>query len=91
MLKTFWAWVTGKKAVVGGGLAGSGALLIMFMAVSNEVESKIDKVDKRAREYIDLKLENVEQKINNLEDGQTDIKMMLNKIDNRLYQMRKSD
>jgi len=73
-----------SKTIKASGIAvGSSGVIALMIGLVDHKESSI-------REMVELKNKNVMSEVNNLKAGQTDIKNMLIRIDERLYHLNEN-
>lgn len=84
--------------ILGGGSLLTGLIWPLFTYQASVVDAKIftvnDKIkvqERILREYVDLNNQNLETKINNLSNGQVDIKKLLEITNKRLYELKNNN
>ena len=88
MIKSVMNWSAKSKTMIGGSMLGGGSVIGIIFGLLASMDSKIEASDHIMKEYVDLKNKTVETRVDGVENGQKDIKTLLNKIDNRLYEMQ---
>ena len=73
---------------VTGGIAGGGGLIALIFALHGDIKAEINMGDTRVRQYVDLKVESIDTKIQGMSKGQEEIKDLLKTIDKRLYDLK---
>lgn len=75
-------FINSKAMKVSGGIVGGSGAFALILGI-------IDHKDKSIREYVNFKNKAVMAEVIHIKDGQTEIKDILIKIDNRLYELNK--
>lgn len=83
-----WVLKNQAAAKITGGLAGAGGVLSLIFALHSDIKQEMQDADMAVKQYVDLRIENIDNKASRLEDGQKEIKDLLKTIDKRLYDLK---
>jgi len=82
-----------KITKVGGGIVGGSGIFIIAMNLMNDkidtVSKGLDEKDAKITAMVDYKHTSVMAELNHLSDQQKEMKLILEKIDQRVYEMNK--
>jgi len=79
-----------KAAKISGGALGSGAFITLFLALHSDLTGRIESAEARTRSYADTKHEMALREVTHLKGDHDEIKALLQKIDKRVYDLKKS-
>lgn len=81
-----------KVAKIGAGVAAGGSTMAIVVSLIgaqiSDVNAKIDDKDRAIRQYVDFRHEAVMGEISHVNKGQDEIKDILKKIEQRMYESR---
>jgi len=73
-------YMKSRAAKIGGGLTAGGGVLTLILALHTNITANIEKAEARSKEYANLKIESVQKDVQNLKNGQQEIKSMVRDI-----------
>ena len=75
-------------AKITSGLAGGGGIVALVFALHSDIKTELKVGDNEVRQYVDMKIEKIDTKVDHLSKGQQEMKEMLKVIDKRLYDLK---
>lgn len=92
MTKVFAWFLASKGAKIGTGVGAGGSLVALIFGLHQDIKVEINKAEYRAKEYAELQAgsvaNDVGNKLDNLKEGQKELKDIVKTIDSRLYNLK---
>lgn len=88
-----FSWIERQKETIkttakaGGAVIGGGSFLTFILWLHGDIKSEIANAEERSKKYTDSKIGTVESNVQHLKAGQSEIKTILLRLDDRLYKL----
>jgi len=77
-----------KGAKIGSSVVGGGSVLALAVTFYTHMTGQIEKSEAHTKLYVDQKYDLVAEQVKTLKGGQTEIKNMLIKMNDRLFELK---
>lgn len=96
MMETLISWfLASKSAKIGASVGAGGGVIALILGLHQDIKLEIVETERRAKIYSELQSQSVKQefgaKLDHLKDGQNELKTLVKTIDQRLYDLKRSE